>query len=45
LIEPAAELYESVAAHDGTPEKLEAARRLEALLAFTLQVDGDRFSY
>jgi hypothetical protein len=45
LVEPAAELYESVAAHDGTPEKLEAARRLEALLAFTLQVDGDRFSY
>ena len=45
LIEPAAELYESVAAQDGTPEKLEAARRLEALLAFTLQVDGDRFSY
>jgi hypothetical protein len=45
LIEPAAELYETVAAHDGTPEKLEAARRLEALLAFTLQVDGDRFSY
>jgi len=45
LIEPAAELYESVAAHDGTPEKLEAARRLEALLAFTLRVDGDRFSY
>ena len=44
LIEPAAELYETVAAHDGTPEKLEAARRLEALLAFTLQVDGDRFS-
>ena len=24
---------------------VEAARRLEALLAFTLQVDGDRFSY
>ena len=44
LIDPAAQLYESVAAHDGTPEKLEAARRLEALLAFTLQVDSDRFS-
>ena len=45
LIDPATQLYESVAAHDGTPEKLEAARRLEALLAFTLQVDVDRFSY
>ena len=45
LVEPAAELYETVAAHDGTPEKLEAARRLEALLAFTLQVDGDRFTH
>ena len=44
LIDPAAQLYESVASHDGTPEKLEAARRLEALLAFTLRVDGDRFS-
>ena len=45
LVEAAAELYETVAAHDGTPEKLEAARRLEALLAFTLQVDGDRFTH
>jgi len=44
LIDPAAQLYESVAAHDGTPEKLEAGRKLEALLAFTLQVDVDRFS-
>lgn len=44
LIDPAAQLYESVAAHDGTVEKLEAARKLEALLAFTLQVDVDRFS-
>ena len=44
LIDPAAQLYEAVAAHDGTPEKLEAGRKLEALLAFTLQVDVDRFS-
>ena len=44
LIDPATELYEGVAGHDGTPEKLEAARRLEALLAFTLVVDRDRFT-
>ena len=29
---------------DGTPEKLEASRKLEAFLAFTLQVDRDRFA-
>jgi hypothetical protein len=45
LVDPAVHLYESVAAQDGTPEKLEAARRLEAFLAFTLVVDRDRFTY
>jgi hypothetical protein len=45
LVDPAVHLYESVAAQDGTPEKLEAARRLEAFLAFTLLVDRDRFTY
>jgi len=44
LVEPATQLYQSVASQDGTPEKLEAARRLEAFLAFTLQVDSDRFT-
>jgi len=40
----ASRLYEVVANQDGSPEKLEAARRLEAFLAFTLRVDRDRFS-
>lgn len=44
LVDSAARLYEMVAARDGTPEKLEASRRLEAFLAFALGVDRDRFS-
>jgi tetratricopeptide (TPR) repeat protein len=44
LVDNASRLYEAVANQDGTPEKLEAARKLEAFLAFTLQVDRDRFS-
>jgi len=44
LVDSASQLYEAVANQDGTPEKLEAARRLEAFLAFTLRVDRDRFS-
>lgn len=44
IIDPAAQLYEAVATQDGAPEKLEAKRRLEAFLAFTLQVDSDRFT-
>lgn len=44
LVEAAADLYRAVAAQDGTSEKLEAARRLEAFLAFTLRVDRDRFA-
>jgi len=44
LVDGATHLYEAVAHQDGTPEKLEASRRLEAFLAFTLQVDGDRFT-
>lgn len=44
LVDSAARLYEVVANQDGTPEKLEASRRLEAFLAFTLRVDRDRFS-
>ena len=43
LVDGATRIYESVATQDGTPEKLEAARRLEAFLAFTLQVDRGRF--
>ncbi|MBW2230487.1 MAG: hypothetical protein JRG92_08065 [Deltaproteobacteria bacterium] len=43
LVDPATHLYQSVASHDGTPEKIEAARKLEAFLAFTLVVDRDRF--
>ena len=44
LVDAASQIYQSVAAEDGTPEKLEAARRFEAFLAFTLQVDRDRFT-
>jgi hypothetical protein len=44
LVDAAAHIYESVATQDGVPEKLEAARRLESFLAFTLQVDRDRFT-
>lgn len=44
LVDAGARLYESVSNQDGAPEKLEAARKLEAFLAFTLKVDRDRFS-
>jgi len=44
LVDGATHLYEAVAHQDGTRERLEAARRLEAFLAFTLQVDSDRFT-
>lgn len=44
LVDSASRLYNAVANQDGTPEKVEAARRLEAFLAFTLRVDRDRFS-
>lgn len=44
LVDAAAGLYKTVAAQDGTSEKLEATRRLEAFLAFTLRVDRDRFA-
>ncbi len=44
LVDPASQLYEAVATQDGTPEKLEASRRLEAFLAFTLQIGHDRFT-
>lgn len=45
LVDPAVHLYESVASNDGSAEKLEASRRLEAFLAFTLVVDRDRFTF
>ena len=44
LVDAAADLYRTVAAQDGTSEKLEATRQLEAFLAFTLRVDRDRFA-
>ncbi len=44
LVDSASRLYEAVGRQDGTPERLEASQRLEALLAFTLGVDGDRFT-
>lgn len=44
LVDSGARIYEMVAARDGTPEKLEASRRLEAFLAFSLAVDRDRFA-
>ena len=45
LVDGATNLYQAVAQQDGTPEKLEASRRLEAFLAFTLQVDHERFAH
>ena len=45
LVDPATRLYEMVASHDGTTAKLEASRKLEAFLAFTLTVDRDRFTH
>jgi len=44
LIDGASRLYEMVANRDGTPEKLEASRRLEAFLAFSIRIDRDRFT-
>lgn len=44
LVDSAARLYEVVANQDGSTEKLQAQQRLEAFLAFTLQVDRDRFT-
>ncbi len=44
LIDTAARIFEMVATRDGTPEKIEASRRLEAFLAFALRVDRDRFT-
>jgi hypothetical protein len=44
LVDSGSRIYEMVAARDGTPEKIEAARRLEAFLAFALSVDRDRFT-
>jgi hypothetical protein len=44
LVDAGTRLYEMVANQDGTPEKLEASRRLEAFLAFALAIDNDRFT-
>ncbi|MGI9432243.1 MAG: hypothetical protein ACR2PQ_08520 [Myxococcota bacterium] len=44
LTESATRLYEAVANQDGATERVEAARRLEAFLAFTLRIDRDRVS-
>jgi hypothetical protein len=44
LVDSGARIYEMVAARDGTTEKIEAQRRLEAFLAFALSVDRDRFT-
>lgn len=44
MADAAIQLYQLVATHDGRPEKLEAARSLEAFLALTLTIDADRFS-
>jgi hypothetical protein len=44
LVDATSRLYEAVTNQDGAPEKLEAARKLEAFIAFTLRVDRDRFS-
>ena len=44
LVDAGARLYEMVSNRDGTTEKLEARRQLEAFLAFALRVDRDRFT-
>ncbi len=44
LVDSGSRIYEMVASRDGAPEKVEAARRLEAFLAFALSVDRDRFT-
>ncbi len=44
LVDSATRLYEAVSVQDGSVEKLEAVRRLEAFLAFALRVDRDRFT-
>jgi hypothetical protein len=44
LVDACTHVYEMVANQDGTPEKLEASRRLEAFLAFALAIDNDRFT-
>lgn len=44
LIDAATQIYQSVSSQDGSPEKIEAARKLEELLAFTLRIDRDRFT-
>ncbi len=44
LVDSASRLYQNVANQDGTSERIEASRRLEAFLAFTLRVDRDRFT-
>lgn len=44
LVDSAARVYEMVAARDGTPERVEASRRLEAFLAFSLSIDRERFT-
>ncbi len=44
LVSGATRLYERVAHQDGTAERLEAGRKLEAFLAFTLRIDIDRFT-
>jgi hypothetical protein len=43
IADAAIQLYELVSSHDGRPEKIEAARKLEAFLALTLNVDANRF--
>jgi hypothetical protein len=44
LVDSAARVYEMVAARDGTPERIEASRRLEAFLAFSISIDRERFT-
>ncbi len=44
LVDGASRIYEMVSSRDGTPEKLEASRLLEAFLAFSIRIDRDRFT-
>ncbi|UCE85077.1 MAG: hypothetical protein JSU66_12065 [Deltaproteobacteria bacterium] len=45
LADATVRVYEMVARQDGTAERIEASRRLEAFLSFTLTIDRDRFSH
>jgi len=44
LVDATTRTYQVVTSQDGTPERIEATRELEAFLAFTLRIEVDRFT-